>query len=151
LGRHHLRHPRARRRNVCRDRQPRIFSKHKTSVTRAQHALDAATVKDALGRPRNAREPKRLAAKAALGRAKAREANARKDFLHQTAAQIVAENALIVTEQLTVKNRTRSAKGTIAEPGSNGAQKAGLNREILATAPATFNRMIGYKAAEADS
>ena len=46
---------------------------------------------------------------------------------------------------------TRSAKGTAEEPGKNVAQKAGLHREILATAPAMFLSMMRYKAEEAGS
>jgi len=37
---------------------------------------------------------------------------------------------------------TRSAKGTIEEPGRNVAQKAGSNREILSTAPAAYLKML---------
>ncbi len=70
-------------------------------------------------------------------------------FLHQQSAKIVADSGLIATESLTVKNMTRSAKGTVESPGRNVAQKAGLNREIFATAPRAFLDMIRYKAAEA--
>jgi putative transposase len=101
-----------------------------------------------LGWPLNARDPLRQAAKAALGRAKRREANARHDFLHQTSAREIGANCLIASEKLAIKNLTRSAKGTIDDPGTNVAQKAGLNREILATSPATNIAMRRYKAAE---
>jgi putative transposase len=73
----------------------------------------------------------------------------RHDFLHQTSARIVADVGLIATESLSVANMTRSAKGTIETPGRKVAQKAGLNREILATAPNAFLNMLRYKAAEA--
>ena len=43
---------------------------------------------------------------------------------------------------------TRSAKGTVKEPGKNVAQKAGLNREILDTAPALLMRLLRYKVLE---
>ena len=130
---------------------PRFFTKHEASVTRAQRNLDSVTIKDALGRPRTTKDPKRLAAKLALGRAKGRESNARKDFLHQTSAKIVGQTAIFATEKLHVSNLTRSAKGTAEKPGKNVSQKAGLNREILATAPAAFLSMMRYKAEEAGS
>ena len=130
---------------------PRFFAKHEVSVNRAQRHLDSVTIKDAIGRPRNAKDPKRVAAKVALGRAKGREANARKDFLHQTSAKIVGQSAVFATEKLQVSNMTRSAKGTVEKPGKNVPQKAGLNREILATAPAMFLSMMRYKAEEAGS
>jgi transposase len=37
---------------------------------------------------------------------------------------------VIRVEDLKIANMTRSAKGTLAEPGRNVRQKAGLNREI---------------------
>jgi putative transposase len=129
---------------------PRFFAEHRNSVIRAQQKLDDCTIKDSIGRPRNAHDPKRIAAKA-LGRAKGREANARKDFLHQTSAKIVGRMALFATEKLAVSNLTRSAKGSAENPGKNVPQKAGLNREILATAPSTFLAMMRYKAEEAGS
>jgi putative transposase len=130
---------------------PRFFAKHETSVNRAQRHLDRVTIKDAIGRPLNAKDPKRIAAKVAMGRAKGREANARKDFLHQTSAKIVGSVAIFATEKLQILNMTRSAKGTVEKPGKNVPQKAEFNREILATAPAMFLSMMRYKAAEAGS
>ena len=38
---------------------------------------------------------------------------------------------MIRVEDLRIKNMTRSARGTIAEPGRRARQKSGLNREIL--------------------
>ena len=55
----------------------------------------------------------------------------------------------MATEKLTVKNMTRSAKGTVEKHGKNVKQKAGLNREILNTAPAMTLNLLQYKAEEA--
>ena len=41
---------------------------------------------------------------------------------------------------------TRSAKGTIENPGTNVAQKSGLNREILASGWGDLVRFSEYKA-----
>ncbi len=87
----------------------------------------------------------------ALARRHAKVAARRKDFLHKLTARLAARHPLIVTEVLTVRNMTASARGTIAEPGRNVAQKAGLNRSILDTAPAAFLNMLRYKAEEAGS
>jgi len=46
---------------------------------------------------------------------------------------------------------TASAKGSAAEPERNVRAKAGLNREILDTAPGDFLVMLRYKALEAGS
>jgi len=88
-------------------------------------------------------------AKAKVAALNAKVANRRNDFLHQESARLISKVALIATEKLSVKNMTRSAKGTAEKPGKNVAQKAGLNREILDTSPGTFLAMLRYKAEEA--
>src|SRR3989338_7793523 len=66
-------------------------------------------------------------------------ANQRKDFLHQITNKLVRDSALIAIEQLNIKNMT----------ASGGADKKGLNREILSAAPSGFHQMLRYKAEEA--
>lgn len=83
-----------------------------------------------------------------LARARSLQARQRLEHQHQLSAQLARENALIVMEELTVSNMTRSAKGTVEEPGKNVRQKAGLNREILDTAPAQLIQLIRYKVTE---
>lgn len=89
--------------------------------------------------------------KAAIRAAKVKAKNRRRrlDFHHKTSAKLVGRFALIATEELQIANMTRSAKGTAEKPGKNVRQKAGLNREILDTAPARFLNFVSYKAAEA--
>lgn len=86
-----------------------------------------------------------------LAKDRARTARRRLDWQHKLSAGLVERFALIATEELSVKNMTRSAAGTVDEPGKNVAQKAGLNREILDTAPSQFLSMLRYKAEEAGS
>jgi len=86
---------------------------------------------------------------ARLARERERVANRRSNFLHQQSARLVGRAALLATETLSVKNMTRSAKGTVERPGKNVRQKAGLNKSILDGAPATFLAMVRYKAEEA--
>jgi putative transposase len=54
-------------------------------------------------------------------------------------------HAVVVLEKLRVKGMTKSAKGTIEEPGKNVAQKVGLNRAILRQAWSEFARQVKYK------
>lgn len=54
-----------------------------------------------------------------------------------------------LTEKLTVKNMTRSPKGSAEKHGKNIKQKAELNREILNTAPVMTLNLLRYKAEEA--
>ena len=51
-------------------------------------------------------------------------------------------------EKLQIKNMSKSAKGNTENPGKNVAQKSGLNREILDTAPARLMSLIRYKVEE---
>ncbi|HVA27948.1 MAG TPA: transposase [Candidatus Baltobacteraceae bacterium] len=118
---------------------PRFFGRMKTALESAQQNL-----------ARKAKRSKnRTKARLLVAAIHRKTAAKRFDFLHQASATLVAASSLIATESLSIKNMTRSAKGTIEEPGRNVAQKAGLNREILATAPRAFLDMLRYKAAEA--
>lgn len=92
---------------------------------------------------------RRAKAKLAVHRLHERIRNRRTHFLHQASADLVARVSFLATEKLATKNLTRSAAGTVEEPGTNVAQKAGLNRAILDTAPATFLALLRYKAQEA--
>ncbi|WP_251091360.1 transposase [Streptomyces sp. Caat 7-52] len=67
----------------------------------------------------------------AMGRIMARVTDRRGDFCAKMAAHLVQKNALVVLEDLRVKNMSASASGTVAEPGRRVRQKAGLNRAIL--------------------
>ena len=84
-----------------------------------------------------------------LARRHAKVAARRKDFLHKATSALVRRCRLIATETLAVRNMTATARGTVEDPGVNVAQKAGLNRAILDTAPAAFLNMLRYKAEEA--
>ena len=83
-----------------------------------------------------------------LAAARAKTARKRLDWAHQQTAALAGQYALVATEELTLKNMTRSAAGTVEEPGKQVAQKAGLNREILDTAPGLFTSLLRYKVLE---
>ncbi|MFJ4562671.1 RNA-guided endonuclease InsQ/TnpB family protein [Streptomyces caelestis] len=85
---------------------------------------------------RAARAPKGSEAKTAeyakVARLKAREADRRKDWCEKTSTMLARAYGLVRFEKLNIKNMTRSAKGTVEQPGKRVRQKAGLNRVILA-------------------
>ena len=78
------------------------------------------------------RSANRDKARAALAAVRARERWRRMDFCAQTAHQLAAANAMVVIEDLKTKQMTKSAKGTLDQPGRSVAAKSGLNRAILA-------------------
>lgn len=75
--------------------------------------------------------------------------NRRRDFLHKQTSGLVTRAELIATEELQIKNMSRSARGSLEYPGKRVRQKAGLNREIVSAGIATAHQMLRYKAAEA--
>jgi putative transposase len=67
-----------------------------------------------------------------ITRLKAREKDRRKDWGEQKSTDLARRFDVIRVEDLRIASMTRSARGTVAGPGRNVAQKAGLNRGILA-------------------
>jgi len=66
-----------------------------------------------------------------VNKIRAKEVDRRKDWVEKTSTDLAREFDLITFEDLKIKNMTRSAAGTIENPGKNVAQKRGLNRVIL--------------------
>ncbi|MHB0984928.1 MAG: RNA-guided endonuclease InsQ/TnpB family protein [Sulfuricella sp.] len=72
-------------------------------------------------------------------------AHVRTDFLHKTSTDISKNHAMIVIEDLKVSAMSRSARGTVDQPGSRVRQKSGLNRSILDQGWGEFRRQLEYK------
>ena len=83
--------------------------------------------------------------KAKISRIHTKIANIRRDFLHKISTGLSKNHALIVIEDLRVKNMARSAKGTMDEPGRNVKAKSGLNKSILDQGWYEFRRQLEYK------
>ena len=62
---------------------------------------------------------------------RARETDRRKDWAEKTSTDLARRFDRIGVENLKVASMTRSARGTLAAPGRNVRQKAGLNHGIL--------------------
>lgn len=78
-------------------------------------------------------------------------ARQKKAYRHQVSAHVVkycVQNGihLIALEKLEIPNMTKSAKGTVENPGRNVAQKRSLNRRILDQGWGEVERQIRYKA-----
>ena len=72
-------------------------------------------------------------------------ANARNDYLHKLSHDLSKNHAVVVLEDLKVANMSKSAKGTVEEPGTNVKAKSGLNKSILDQGWHEFKRQLGYK------
>jgi len=72
-------------------------------------------------------------------------ANIRHDRLHKLTTTLSQNHAMIVLENLQIKNMTKSSKGTIDQPGKQVKQKAGLNRAILEQGWGKFKTFLEYK------
>ena len=69
----------------------------------------------------------------------------RAHHLHVASADLSRRFGVVALEDLKIGNMTASAKGTLAEPGRRVAQKAGLNRSILAQGWGMFAAQLDYK------
>ena len=72
-------------------------------------------------------------------------ANTRHDFLHKSSTTLCKNHAMIVVEDLKIKNMSKSAKGTMDTPGKRVSAKAGLNKSILDQGWGEFRRQLEYK------
>jgi putative transposase len=86
--------------------------------------------------------------KAKISRLHTQAANTRKDFLHKFSTDLAKSHGVIKIEKLQVQNMSRSAKGTVENPGTNVKAKSGLNRSILDQGWGMFATMLKYKLAE---
>ena len=69
----------------------------------------------------------------------------RHDRLHKLTTTLSQNHAMIVLENLQIKNMTKSAKGTSDQPGRKVKQKSGLNRVILEQGWGKFKTLLEYK------
>ena len=113
------------------------FKRHETALRKAQRAMSRKTKFS-----NNWRK-----AKARVQRLHSRIANARRDYLHKTSTTISQNHAAVCIEDLQVRNMSRSAAGTVEQPGKNVAAKSGLNKAILDQGWYEFRRQLDYKLA----
>ncbi len=81
-----------------------------------------------------------------LAKTQRKIANKRHDWHHKTSRRIADGAHTVVIEDLKTANMTKSARGSVEEPGRNVKQKAGLNRVILGTGWGRLRLMLAYKA-----
>jgi len=84
-----------------------------------------------------------------LARLHEKVARQRRDYAHKVSRALVDASDVLVLEDLRLRNMTRSAKGSIEEPGRNVAAKAGLNRALLDAGFGMIAQLIAEKAESA--
>ena len=92
---------------------------------------------------------RRKSTKLALAKESAKEKDRRNNWIEKTTTDLVRSYDLIALENLKIKNMTKSVKGTVENPGTNVAQKAGLNRVILERGWSLFKKRLTDKATNA--
>ncbi|MEW2301927.1 transposase [Streptomyces sp. NPDC006655] len=80
-----------------------------------------------------------------IAKIEARQANRRRDFTHKLTTDLAKNHGYVGIEDLSVRNMTKSAKGTAEQPGSKVRAKAGLNRSVLDNCPGERRRQLDYK------
>ncbi len=111
------------------------FKKHQAALRKAQQAM-SRKVKFSNNWKK---------AKAKVQRIHSRIGNARRDYLHKATTTISQNHAMVCIEDLQVRNMSRSAAGTVIQPGRNVCAKSGLNKAILDQGWFEFRRQLDYK------
>ncbi|EPO0676258.1 RNA-guided endonuclease InsQ/TnpB family protein, partial [Escherichia coli] len=83
--------------------------------------------------------------KCKIQRLHSRIANIRRDYLHKVTTTVSKNHAMIVIEDLKVSNMSKSAAGTVSQPGRNVREKSGLNRSILGQGWYEMRCQLEYK------
>ena len=72
----------------------------------------------------------------------------RENAAHQHTRKMANQAHIVAIEDLNTRDMTRSAKGTVENPGTNVKPKSALNREILNSNWGRQERMLDYKAGQ---
>ena len=113
------------------------FRRHEKALRKAQQALSRKT--------KFSNNWKK--AKARVQRIHSRIGNVRRDYLHKYSTAISKNHAMVCIEDLQVRNMSKSAAGTLDNPGKNVRAKSGLNKSILDQGWFEFRRQLDYKLA----
>ena len=88
---------------------------------------------------------RRRVTKQKIAKWKRKQKNARKNAAHHRSKTLASKAETLVREDLNIKGMTKSAKGTVENPGKNVTAKAELNRVIQNAGWGRFNQYCDYK------
>ena len=88
---------------------------------------------------------RRRVTKRRIAKWKRKQKNCRKNLAHHHSRALANRAETLVREDLNIKGMSKSAKGTVDNPGTNVEAKAGLNRVIQNSAWGRFNQYCDYK------
>ena len=72
-------------------------------------------------------------------------ANIRKDFIHKSSNDLSKNHAVVFVEDLSIRNMSKSARGSQEKHGKNVKRKSALNRAVLDASPFELRRQLQYK------
>ena len=113
---------------------PRWWQQEREQTIRLQQAVS---------RKANRRSNRRKKAVRRLAAARAKVARKRLDWAHQQTAALAGKYALVATEELTLKNMTRSGAGTAEEPGNSGHRPWAVHFAVSLQSAGNWWRMGG--------
>ena len=141
------------RRKLARQRQAALNAAPKRAAYQMRRTREGKPMAGRDGKPKFRLEwtggrPSRkyLQTRQQLANSEAREAITVRNQIHRITTALVREHDWIFAEALAVKGMTRSAKGTVENPGKRVKQKTGLNREILTQRWGMMLSQLAYKA-----
>ncbi len=100
-------------------------------------------------KPKRKRTRNREKAKLLVAKAHEKVRNQRSDFHFKLSNYLVRGYDRIVHENLNIRNMSKSASGTLEAPGTQVAQKSGLNKSILDAGWRQFLEILRFKAESA--
>ncbi len=80
-----------------------------------------------------------------LAKEYARVAEREHYMIHEITTELSRKHNFIMAEDLKLKNMTKSAKGTVEDPGKNIKQKSGLNRSLIEQQLGKVVNQLDYK------
>lgn len=111
------------------------FKKHEKKLIKIQRKLSRQEKRSSSWR----KQKKKLA------RVHQKIRDSRLDYLHWVSSKVSKNHAIVILEDLKVKNMSKARKGSLENPGRNVKAKSGLNKSIIDQGWRQFRDLLSYK------